>query len=411
MIACKHCQSQNGLDAKFCKTCGLALPEEDIKEATAKHDQLISEGYALFNAGRTDEALAIANAAVEEGATANALSLLGLCLERSGQLSEALECFERVLAINPDSALDRIKVTQLRTSLTSHMQAPPPNSRRTALIAAVCVVVLILSAGGIMAFSGSHRTLAQAEQSPIKVDEKGFVPDTVQATMNGPQSAVTKPADTPAPKSVTPTSEVLPSAEESNRRITEAPSTRDPEPQSAADLSAGPIPFQPKVPPGIDPKSVKVEPTPVATTAAPANSDPTPKVDAATAEAPAAKEDDPGLIDIRVLRPGTSSSDQGSSANELEALLRTAREEMMIGRHQSAARSYERALSLGGNQGMINQRLGMCYEKLGRSSDAVNAYSRAASAYQEQLDSGRGDSRRLKSGLESCKQAIRLLKG
>ena len=59
MIACKHCQSQNGLDAKFCKICGLALPESAIQEATQKHEQLISEGYALFNAGREDAVEAV----------------------------------------------------------------------------------------------------------------------------------------------------------------------------------------------------------------------------------------------------------------------------------------------------------------------------------------------------------------
>src|SRR5438270_794796 len=392
MIACKHCQSQNGLDAKFCKICGLALPESVVQEATQKHEQLISEGYELFNAGRTEEALAIANAAVEEGATASALSLLGLCFERSGQLAEALECFERVLTINPDSALDRIKVTQLRASLTSHMHAPPPGSRRTALVAAICAVVLILSAGGVVAISGGHRAVAETNTSPIKVDEKGFVPDTLQATMNGPQSAVTKPAETPA--TIQAPAQNLPNpaavAPSNTRDNSEATTARDSEPQVPE--IGGPIPFKPNVPPGIDPKSVKVEPSPTAQTT-PANADPQPKVDAASAQAPDTKEPENGLIDIRVLRPGTSTSEPGSGANELEALLRTAREQMMIGRHQSAARSYERALQLGGNQAMINQRLGMCYEKLGRSSDAVMAYSRAASAYQGELESGHGDSK------------------
>jgi tetratricopeptide (TPR) repeat protein len=83
----------------------------------------------------------------------------------------------------------------------------------------------------------------------------------------------------------------------------------------------------------------------------------------------------------------------------------------MLGHYDMAVKAYERAIMAGGDSAPINQRIGMCYEKLGKTDDAAVAYNRAIASYQGALNAGTGDSKRLKSGLDACKQALKLLKG
>ena len=57
----------------------------------------------------------------------------------------------------------------------------------------------------------------------------------------------------------------------------------------------------------------------------------------------------------------------------------------------------------------MNQRLAQCYENLGKKSDAVNAYQRAAQALKDKIGSGKGNTARDKAALESCEAAIKVL--
>jgi predicted negative regulator of RcsB-dependent stress response len=57
----------------------------------------------------------------------------------------------------------------------------------------------------------------------------------------------------------------------------------------------------------------------------------------------------------------------------------------------------------------LNQRLGQCYAALGRKSEALNAYTKAVSAYEAAI-SQHGQTAALKSGLESCKAAMKVLR-
>ncbi|HEY3781990.1 MAG TPA: tetratricopeptide repeat protein [Fimbriimonadaceae bacterium] len=416
MIACKQCQTTNGLDSKFCKNCGQPLADDAITTATVKHEQMVREGYSLFNAGLTGQALLIAQAAVEENAnSANALSLLGMCYERLGQLAEALECFERVLTIMPDSALERMKVSQLRNSLTTHIKTDSKLNKRFALISGLSALAIITFAGLAIALGGKNKPVAAnviapstttptIEAKPFNVAEQQ--PQTMVVAQQTPQNPMV-----PNPQ---------PLREPLRTQPTDNQSRNDSSQDYASNRSDGEIdnPIRP-----VNPSLLQQAPTviiPSADQAKPGNSgDPAPSVDTGTKTTPATEakndppKDDPGVIEITVSKPRNQESAGGndSSPNQLQALMKTARNEFLIGKYDSAARSYERALQHGGDQGTINQRLGMCYEKLGRTSDAVAAYTRAASAFEYAINSGQGDSKRLKSGLDSCKQAIKLLKG
>jgi tetratricopeptide (TPR) repeat protein len=131
---------------------------------------------------------------------------------------------------------------------------------------------------------------------------------------------------------------------------------------------------------------------------------------------PPQKQEAPGIMEITVVsqngKPTANGGNaSGMHANGVEALLRTARNQYQVGDYSSAANSYERALRAGADPASSNQRLAQCYEKLGRNADAVAAYSRAADAFQAELDAGKGDKSRLSSAIDSCKQAIKVLGG
>ena len=69
MVACKGCEALNSLDSVFCKRCGLGLPEESIGQAQEKLEELLKEGFAIFNEGRTDEAMMVAEAVLSDTRT------------------------------------------------------------------------------------------------------------------------------------------------------------------------------------------------------------------------------------------------------------------------------------------------------------------------------------------------------
>src|SRR5689334_20050982 len=118
MVSCQQCKTPNSLDSAFCKKCGATLSQEDISIAADKLVAMIADGNKLFAEGRTDDAMMVAETAVASNpSSAAALSLKGMCYERKGQLAEALECFERVVELNPDSTLDKLKVNDLKNMM------------------------------------------------------------------------------------------------------------------------------------------------------------------------------------------------------------------------------------------------------------------------------------------------------
>ena len=151
MIACKHCSTPNSLDSTFCKKCGTAVPADQKREAALQLDKLVDEGLAALNAGRTAEALAIADSAVaSDPSHLGALHLKSAIHERRGEIADALESAERIVELNPDSELDRIKRNGLRNSLLS-ASTPVQPDRRVAAVAALAAMILVACVGVVLA--------------------------------------------------------------------------------------------------------------------------------------------------------------------------------------------------------------------------------------------------------------------
>ncbi len=432
MVTCKNCSSTNSLDSAFCKKCGATLPEDELNAAKEKLEQVVADGLKIFAAGRLDEATQIAEQAVSVNPHSKAaLSLKAMCHERRGEIGDAIDCYERVLVIDPDSMIDRIKVKDLQNLLVTRSSAAAVPDRKLAIAAAAAAFVLVASIGVLAA-----RTVNREDGGPVAMNQPrasgtnpgsggSILPDTTSAgvTQNqnatGSDSTGQTPPDRPQTQTVPDqrqeTSNVPPVDRGPQVNLPRSPEGTLPK-ANEDNAGIGPIIFKPEE----LPKEIVKKDGRTGNTGLPnvpsknPPTDPPPTPDRQSETAPPPQRESPGIMDIKVVSRGsnpTSTSSGSVGANGVEALVRTARQQYQLGNWASAATSFERALRAGADPGSNNQRLAQCYEKLGRNSDAVGAYNRAIEAYQSDVNSGSGDKSRLQAALDSCRQAVKVLGG
>lgn len=427
MVSCKQCNTPNSLDSAFCKKCGATLDANDIAAANDKLTAMVADGNRLFADSRTDDALMVAETAIASNpSSAAAISLKGMCLERKGLIAEALDCFERVVELQPDSTLDKLKVNDLKNMLVvEKFEARKAPDRRMALVGAIAATVLVVTGGALFA-------KASAKDSP---DNSKLV------AMNEPTNQ-TRTFDEILPKeSQTPQNQVQQQQQQTpvNPNIQQQPNgnlqpdlggssrtSRDREPIRLDPYDGGSLP-QPNRNEGntapiiINPDSIPKEAIGGGNTKTQANTNPNQPKDPDPGEGLGGGDtkptqppiqntepkNDPGIIEINVSKgSGTARNNGGGEApvtgNGRQALMATARSQMMSGNYSAAANTYERALRAGADQGATNQRLGQCYAQMGRNSDAIAAYTRAAGAFEKSGNT---------QGAEACRQAIKVLGG
>lgn len=419
MVSCKHCSTPNSLDSTFCKRCGTALPDSDVQAAQEKLTALIAEGNTSFNEGKTDEAMAVAESALlSNPSSVAALSLKALCHERRGELALALECADQIVDLNPDSELDRIRRNQLRTKLSVSVQlATQPPDRRTALIGAVATVILVLCIG-----IGAARLLNRTDaQKPVVANTpRETSPTVANQSLSSPTNGgnVSQPVQTPVQqpnvrRDMNQTGDMTGDAQ-SLRNPRLAPSgsglpetdlsQQDPivlEGPLGAAKTASPTPTSTA-------NSVKV-PSPVSTNQAPTSEDPAPTPDQHGAST---QEASPGIVDIQI-SSGVRKSFGGSvdTGGGAMAFDKVGIQRFQLGSYGSAASSFEQALRSGGDQISVNQWLGRCYDKLGRTSDEIEAYKRCVSACQAAISKGSGNKDRIHAIMDTCQQELKVLQG
>jgi tetratricopeptide (TPR) repeat protein len=431
MVSCKQCNTLNSIDSTFCKKCGTTLSPDDIAEASDKLTAMIADGNKLFADGRTDEAMMVAETAVANNPTsAAAISLKGMCHERKGQVAEALECFERVIQLNPDSMLDKLKVNDLRNMMVAQKLEAPKSDRRMPIVAAFAATVLVIAGGALIAKAANKPTT----QNPNLVASNTQQPDNTMRFGD-----VMGAANTGQQQQQTQTQQTNPNANYNQQQMQDdglgprvdtrpqmnLPNYGDrrlPRPEEGANgfPNTEIRPVNPGPPPsgaigqgnggGILPKpntnnggggSVDPDPGEMQTKQDPPKTDP---------------QESPGIIEINFSKGGGNNGSQrnGNNAatpNGRESLIQAARSQYLSGNYQGAANSYERALRAGADQASTNQRLGQCYERMGKNNDAIAAYQRAANAIETAMSSGNGDKASLQRTLDSCRQAIKVLGG
>lgn len=421
MICCAQCQVENSLDSKFCRGCGAAISDVELIAAREANAQLVGDGFRLLKDDRADEAqMAAEQALANDPQDPVALSLLGDCHERSGRLDEALTCYEKMVELQPDSPLDRIKVQHLRKMLTARALEPEPDDRRRAMLMAGLVGVVVFAlAGAAVAIlnrpAPAEQRLAfndgvqQVEGFGRAEDAAQKPPATqTQSTTYTGQAATSQlaPGDVGPIKNDAETQGGTPPVSTVGRDL---PSIGGRLPNatrsgSTASLTGEIAPLRVNVP-----QSFSLKPDGSGDAAGLPRPVPQPDLNEPKDEAPTppAPRDSGVVMEIRpsagqaTLRGGSEST--GSSAGRAETLARVARNQLQTGNYAAAAGAFEKALGAGADPGPTNQRLAQAYERMGRTRDAIAAYTRAADAFE----SGAGT--RSKAAAIACRQAVKVL--
>lgn len=423
MVRCGECGKDNGLDGNFCRSCGHPLGADLLAEAKAENDKLVTEGFKLLSEGRLDEAQMIAGTAAEnDPSNAQALSLKADCLERSGDIVGALSLYEKVVELQPDSALDRIKLDHVRKVLSQPVPAIP--NKKRALGAAVAAMMLIGSVGTLGAIYISGQNAKNTKSAVGKPVASNF--DPVTGTNEVQTDPVTgRPL---APEVSRAEYERLLAQQQAGQ----ASGNTNQTPATSTSSNNNPRLPEGRTNGGMEPMEGDVAPLRPDVTIQPLNTagnnnsrpatntnqgsrqdpDPTPSNSQSTNSnnGSTTSRPNPGTIDIRPSNGGGSSVAGGSqpindSPTTAREMLAKARSLYTAGDFAKAADAYESAIRMGADPSVSNQRLGQCYQKLGRKSDAARAYQNAINAYERRVQNSPDDAA-AKTGLEACKSAL-----
>ncbi len=419
MLACKHCSTTNSLDSTFCKKCGTAIPADQRREAALQLDKLVDEGLAALNAGRTAEALAIASSAVASDPThLGALQLKSAVHERRGEIADALESAERIVELNPDSELDRIKRNGLRNSLLS-ASTPVQPDRRVAFAAAAAAMILV-ACGGVL-WGRSRNAEASVSSVASNVPTTNGIGTNADATggtiVDNPVAVTQRPAvqaplattqtTVTTPEGTTATTTITPGVIRSEPVTPRVPSGIQPLPTTSGDDSGAGMFLSPVNPPTPTPTVPKTTPTVKSPTKQTGDPDP------GTLAAETPKND--GSIEIEVSRRGARTGGSRimpeTRTNGSAAYAQVGTERFQLGDYAGAAVNLEKAVAGGGDAVQLNLRLAQAYTRLGRNSEAAAAYERTRSAAASALASGKGDKDRLQAARDTADAGLKTVKG
>ncbi|MDW8290038.1 MAG: tetratricopeptide repeat protein, partial [Armatimonadota bacterium] len=400
----------------FCYQCGHRLQPNrpmptldesafqlESPEQQAKIRQLLDEALVHEAEGRFAEAiLACEGVLVLDPANTSAHSLLGLIYEKQGDLQKAAAEYEKVVALNPDSAADRAKLEELRRRLRMPASKPPreePNYLPVLIGAFVTIGLFVM---GLAALNYPRRTQSVP---PPQTTTQPSSPTTAYAPYQW------YPSGTPG--------YVQPN-------VTQAPAAPQPvepvqqrEPERAA--STGRTERLPLPP--LPPLTVAPSPQP-AGVSAPANGRaqgsnarteqpasggsvvmPDVPLQLSTSRPPTERQP---VMEISV-RPGAGTSSgvvpPPPPSMESEDLVRVAQQHQLAGRYREAVALYQKALQGATDRGFIYQQIGLCHQRLGELDSARDAYQQAITEYERQIAAGQ-NVERARRGLEAAKQGL-----
>jgi tetratricopeptide (TPR) repeat protein len=136
MRICSSCQARNAGHSAFCIRCGAPLTEAHTRDVSANTDALtavaeqaptalVDEAAAQLADGQVSVAIANCRRAIAlNPREVEAFAVLGMALEQSGELQEALDAYEVVQSLAPDRPVERQKAALLRLRL-GHGGPPP----------------------------------------------------------------------------------------------------------------------------------------------------------------------------------------------------------------------------------------------------------------------------------------------
>ena len=456
---CPGCRARNPIGNKFCRECGQKIPLEEntlaqeeaqqaeLERARERAAQLLTKAFALSQQGKPAEALPLAEEAAELlPASTSALTLSSTLYERLGQNAKAIAMMEKVVALNPHSAVDIDKLDRLRRGVHLLPSRPPlaekadvTERRWVPLAAALGVGALVMTVGGIVLV----KSLGKKGPAPLVVTEVGKPANTpgffsnsqrypmVQPGGAGPLSPPQVPSQiyrdpfkplrnaTPYPRENTTYSSEPRVGRPSGSPV--LPNPRDVNPGSNLSQGGGvppmPVPENGGFPRrnglGLPPLGgVQGNPDPIP--AGPPPSNPNPSIPASnprsTGEPPA---ENSGYIRVREHTApsgggGKTSTRDGDTATRGSDPLLRAQTLQASGKYREALTSFREALSAGAAVGEVQQGIALCHQRLGEKAPARAAYQQAISAFEAQVHAGRSVDQASR-GVAACRAALDVL--
>jgi tetratricopeptide (TPR) repeat protein len=415
---CTQCGAYNTDDSRFCHQCGHRLQPErkmppldesvfqlDSPEQQQKIQQLLDEALTHESQGRLHEAaLACEGVLVLDPANTSAHSLLGLIYEKQGDLQKALAEYEKVVALNPDSAADRAKLEELRRRL--HL--PPPRPPREEPNQAPLLIAIFVAVGLFVLGLAAMNYQARPKTSPS--------PTQTPAVTQSAPSAAYPPYNWYAPAAPSypqPSVPQMPTMSTDNLPV--APPPRRSAERAGSDTRGERTPLPPLPP-------ITVVPSQPATTPSPSNrsqgstGSQEPSIGGSVVMPDVALQPGAGgqtperqpVMEITV-RPGTGGNGgvvaPPPPSMESEDLMRVAQQHQLAGRYREAIPLYQKALQGATDKGFIYQQIGLCYQRLGELDSARNAYQQAIAEYERQIAANQ-NVERARRGLEAAKQGL-----
>lgn len=398
MVACPKCVVNNTLDSAFCKKCGAVLPVAVIEEEQEKLKEIVTKGMDSYQAGNLDEALAIADhSIITNPSYGEAYALKGLIHERRGEYAEALDCYETVVALNPDSTIDKIKLNQLRNAFAQRQAGEPKTDRKGAAILALGVTGFVAACGVIaygVILNSKETKDVQNTNLPIQSRPLNTTNPGVNTAQNQfQQRDPNKPNQTSDPGDVgalhsndnNPATDSGPKTSsrtryDSGRGGDFGPLVIDP-PVSNGQIGS----TLPNVSNGGGNNGNDGNKKPDAHKPIPEDP-PVTQNGGGTGTTVASNDQDHGTY---MITPSTNNGGNGTSRNN------------------GSEGSNSGATS---NTGRMYQRQGQGFVRSGKTGQAREAYQKAIDAYEKEISSGKGDKEAAQAGLNSCKQALKNLK-
>lgn len=510
VMTCSHCKTNNPAKNKFCRECGGRLStvetilaaadaatapvaaasappvvdpsagaapvsapltgvlaaEEKARIETERMQErvarLLTAAFALTEQKKYIEALPIAEEAARLlPASTTAHSLLATLYEHTEQERLAVEAMERVVALNPDSEADKVKLDQLRRGvhvLPQHTAEMPRKTETSSLwlpaFAAICAAATVLG-GGMYLLNRQTSDRTAETRTDNTAQSPAVVPYTPSITPAAPAPAEAQAATPAAPQQPGYSYVVTPN--QTGREDPFAPTGRSIRPGSAAlQASSGGLPRLPSggqtTPPRPAAGARPSQPRPVAPVtfapppagsgvseagtlpvipASPPRGDQENTVNgfgsggriAATPPVGGTTEtttSNGGYIRIQVGAPSGRAASRGNGntvSPPVEAAppvgnpLTRARQYQNSGRYDDAIAAYREALATGAvSSGDAHQAIGQCYQRMGNDGAARTAYKEALRSYEAQAQSGRGTAA-AQRGIASCNAALEVLGG
>jgi len=438
---CAQCHSPNADDNKFCSECGVHLAASAIDAGSPEVVELISRALTSLEQGKIIEAHTSVDAALALDPENNSVhSVRAILFEREGKIADAIRELELVVAKNPQSSTDRVKLEALRGNVTTSF----PRRRWTSqqiTFASAAVAGLVVFGGGLAVISqssNSHRESAKGQSANFQPTQSTLLPGTASVAPAGPQPMRSLPTSlaptsskfqgppTPGPVRAALGKPALPLFTAPGRPGQLRPSApigpMGMPPLGAADRATGTA--------GLPPAAIgEVVPLPQTPAIAPGG----PTVAASGVTPPVT----PGGVPAPV-SPGASASPAAATTKPVEATELKSRVEPLepetefirieplkgtgegrvapAGATKSAPPSINiNIASSGGDEAAIAeaqraQRNAFSAARLANLEDAERHYRQAASLYELLVRRGGSSARQAREGLDACKKALAALR-